>query len=115
MNRVVFLFSVIISISFQLSAQDRYDSLRREVLEMKTYVKQIDMRMQKSQKKFQTGILVSTIGYSVTIAGGMMLGRKNDQIGQGLLIAGGATGAIGTYFLLDAFTELGGRKKKKRK
>ncbi|MEQ9165369.1 MAG: hypothetical protein RLO12_03865 [Fulvivirga sp.] len=36
-----------------------------------------------------------------------MLGRENDELGQGLLVAGGVTGGIGTYMLVDAFKYLG--------
>jgi hypothetical protein len=44
-----------------------------------------------------------------------MLGRSNDQLGQGLLVAGGVTGAVGTVLMIDSFKYLGraGRKDKK--
>lgn len=88
-----------------------YDSLKREVLQLSDKIQGIDLRMEKSHKRFQAGILVSTLGYSVTIAGGLMLGRSNDKLGQGLLIAGGATGITGTYLLTDAFRILGNKKR----
>lgn len=91
-----------------------YDSLKREILTLSQKVQEIDLRMERSHKRFQAGILVSTLGYSVTIAGGLMLGRSNDKLGQGLLIAGGATGITGTYLLTDAFRILGGKKKRKK-
>ena len=79
-------------------------------LELKT--NEIDLRMEQTQKQFQSGILVSTLGYSITIAGGLMLGRENDQLGQVLLVAGGVTGITGTYILVDSFRLLSGRRKK---
>jgi hypothetical protein len=56
--------------------------------------------MATSEKKFKRGILIATIGYSVTIAGGLMLGRKYDDAGKVLLITGGATGILGTVLLV---------------
>ena len=46
-----------------------------------------------------------------------MLGREQDQLGQVLLVAGGATGITGTYMLVDSFKYLGrasGKKSKRR-
>ncbi|MEO1254364.1 MAG: hypothetical protein AAFY41_05700 [Bacteroidota bacterium] len=77
-------------------------------------VEDINLNLATSQKKFRSGILIATIGYTTTIAGGLMLGRTNDETGQALLIAGGATGVIGTYKMVDAFKYLTGRKKKKK-
>lgn len=70
-------------------------------------VEQIHLSLEKSRAKFQRGILVATIGYTVTIAGGLMLGRENDDLGQVLLVAGGVTGITGTYMMVDAFKFLG--------
>ena len=65
------------------------------------------MNLEKSKAKFQRGILVATIGYTLTIAGGLMLGRENDELGQVLLVTGGVTGITGTVLLVDAFKFLG--------
>ena len=91
------------------------DSLKREIIELNLRVDAIDLRMERSKSRFQAGIVVSTVGYSTTIAGGLMLGRENDQLGQALLVAGGATGVIGTYLLTDAFRILGNKKGRKRR
>jgi len=50
--------------------------------------------------------VVATIGYTVTIAGGLMLGRKYDEAGKVLLVAGGATGITGTFMMTNAFKYL---------
>lgn len=90
------------------------DQLKKEILELKTEVKSIQTNLSTSQKKFRTGIAVATIGYSVTIAGGLMLGRRNDDLGKVLLVAGGATGITGTVLMVDAFRFLTGGKKKRQ-
>lgn len=71
------------------------------------------MNLSNGQKRFQSGVIVSAIGYSVTIAGGMMLGRENDELGQVLLVAGGVTGLTGTVLLVDAVAVLTGKKRKR--
>jgi hypothetical protein len=89
------------------------DDLKKQVLLLQQDVDNIQLNLVTSQKKFKQGILVATIGYTLTITGGLMLGRQNDQLGQGLLIAGGVTGAVGTVLLVDSFKYLGraGRKR----
>jgi len=87
--------------------QSRIDSLQREIMEVRLDVEEINLNLEKSKSKFQRGILVATLGYTVTIAGGLMLGRENDELGQALLVTGGVTGGIGTYMLVDAFKFLG--------
>ena len=83
------------------------DSLKREILEMQADIEHINLNLEKSKAKFQRGILVATLGYTLTIAGGLMLGRENDELGQVLLITGGVTGITGTVLLVDAFKFLG--------
>ena len=107
----MFLLAFLTSQSLQ--AQNP-DSLNRKLLELEGAIQEIDLRLNQSQRKFQSGILVSTIGYTVTIAGGLMLGRENDELGQLLLVTGGLTGGIGTYIMVDAFRGLGGRRKKRK-
>ncbi|MFT6867742.1 MAG: hypothetical protein ACJA08_002586 [Cyclobacteriaceae bacterium] len=115
MNR--FFITLILSAISQgvFGQSNAYDSLKMELMSIANEVDAIDLRMKKTQKRFQSGILVSTLGYSITIAGGLMLGRENDKFGQALLVTGGATGTLGTYFLLDSFNELAGRKKRRKK
>lgn len=87
------------------------DSLKQQILKLNTEVNQIQVNLETSQKKFQKGILVATIGYSVTIAGGLMLGRKYDDAGKVLLVTGGVTGITGTFMMVDAFKYLNPKKR----
>ncbi|MFN5168739.1 MAG: hypothetical protein ACK5DD_03890 [Cyclobacteriaceae bacterium] len=114
------LFVCFVSTGFLTRAQQpvmSQDSLKLQILKMEQRLDNIEVNLGLSQKKFQTGMLVATIGYTVTIAGGLMLGREQDQLGQVLLVAGGATGITGTYMLVDSFKYLGrasGKKSKRR-
>ncbi len=106
------LFFVLNQASGQSTAD--FDSLRKEVLLLKTEVQEFNWQVSQSQKKLRNGIITSTIGYTITIAGGLMLGRQNDQLGQGLLIAGGATGATGTAMMI-ASLKIKDRKKQRNR
>jgi hypothetical protein len=99
--------------SYCQQAPTDVEDLKKQVLLLQQDVDNIQLNLVTSQKKFKRGILVATIGYTLTITGGLMLGRQNDQLGQGLLIAGGVTGAVGTVLLVDSFKYLGraGRKR----
>ncbi|MEQ8927398.1 MAG: hypothetical protein RLO81_16375 [Fulvivirga sp.] len=107
----LFITGVVIFLSCAMSdalAQSpNYDSLKQEILSIRADVDHIVLNLETAKSKFQRGIFVATLGYSITIAGGLMLGRENDELGQALLVAGGATGGIGTYMLVDAFKYLG--------
>jgi hypothetical protein len=96
----------IVAVSQQTPPADLED-LRKQILALNQNVDNIQLNLSTSEKKFKRGILVATLGYTLTITGGMMLGRENDKLGQGLLIAGGATGAVGTVLMLDSFKYLG--------
>ena len=114
MIRVLLLF-FIASPLLTFAQQDTLDieQLKREVLLLQYEVQQIQINLAESEKKFKRGIVVATIGYSVTIAGGLMLGRKYDDLGKVLLVSGGITGITGTFMMADAFKYLGrtGRRK----
>lgn len=88
-------------------SHEAIDSLKNEILDIQADVEAINLNLEQSKSKFQRSILVATIGYSITIAGGLMLGRENDTLGQVLLITGGVTGITGTYMMVDAFKYLG--------
>lgn len=90
------------------------DQFKAELLSLRADVDNVQVNLGKSEKRFKAGILVSTIGYSVTIAGGLMLGRKQDDLGKGLLIAGGVTGITGTFLMVDAFKYLGRASKRRQ-
>jgi hypothetical protein len=115
MLRIIF-FSLSVLFHFMSYSQQsptNVEDLKNQVLLLQQDVNNIQLNLATSQKKFKRGILVATIGYSLTITGGLMLGRENDKTGQILLIAGGATGAVGTVLLVDSFKYLGraGRRK----
>jgi hypothetical protein len=107
------LLMMVIS-GYSQQAPTTIEDLKVQVLQMQQDVDNIQLNLVTSEKKFKRGILVATIGYTVTITGGLLLGRSNDQLGQVLLVAGGVTGAVGTVLLVDSFKYLGraGRKKK---
>lgn len=89
------------------------EELKKQILELNERMDQVQLNLVTSEKKFKRGILVATIGYSLTITGGLMLGRSNDQLGQVLLVAGGATGTVGTVLMIDSFKYLGRAGKKR--
>lgn len=89
------------------------EELKQQVLTLNARMDQVQLNLATSEKKFKRGILVATIGYSLTITGGLMLGRSNDRWGQALLITGGATGAVGTVLMVDSFKYLGRAGKRK--
>jgi hypothetical protein len=89
------------------------EELKKEIILLKSDVENIQINLAKGERKFKQGILVATIGYSVTIAGGLMLGRKNDELGKVLLVAGGAAGITGTAMMFNAFRYLGKAGKQK--
>jgi RNase P/RNase MRP subunit p29 len=108
MARVCFIFLLIIPFIGQTQSNTvDVEQLKREVLLLQSDVENIQINLNQSQNKFKRGIALATLGYTVTIAGGLMLGRKNDDLGKGLLIAGGATGITGTIMMVDAFKYLG--------
>ncbi|MEM8568982.1 MAG: hypothetical protein AAGF85_21160 [Bacteroidota bacterium] len=109
----VFLL-LVLGIAGTSKAQGNLDSLKAEILSIRADVDNINLNLEKSKNKFQRGIFVATLGYSITIAGGLMLGRDNDELGQVLLVTGGVTGGIGTYMLVDAFKFLGRTRRNKK-
>ena len=104
---ILFIFSIVCVNNSLGQQQADLDSLKREILALKTEMRNLELDMATGEKKFKRGILVATIGYSVTIAGGLMLGRKYDDVGKVLLVTGGTTGIIGTAMMLDSFKYLG--------
>jgi hypothetical protein len=108
--KFVFVF-LLFALATQAQAQNNnvpsLETLQQQILDLRTDVTNIQLNVGQSEKKFKRGIAVATIGYSVTIAGGLMLGRKNDELGKILLMGGGATGITGTILMVDAFKYLG--------
>jgi hypothetical protein len=109
MNR---FFFIIIAVVFGFSAQAQsnqtldIDSLKYEIFQMKSDIQQIQLNLNKAKKRFNAGIIVATVGYSVTIAGGLILGQNAD-LGNTLLWTGGAIGVGGTFLLMQGFKFIG--------
>lgn len=109
---------VIIAFSTAANAQEmkaNLDSLKKEILLLRADVDNIQINLATSQNKFKRGIAVATLGYAVTIAGGLILGQ-NEDLGKTLLVTGGVTGITGTFLMVDAFKYLGraGSNKKRK-
>lgn len=90
------------SVAQEVTKQE-FDSLKSIVFDLKTDIGQIELNLQKSEKKLRTGMLISTIGYSVVIIGGQLLGGENNDLGEALLYTGGAIGIGGTLMLFQGF------------
>ncbi len=111
---LLFLISILLT-SFDLNAQDfPIDTLKYQIQQLEVNQQHVQLNLGQAQKQFKKGIIVSTIGYSVVITGGLMLGGSNDELGTGLLIAGGAIGIGGTFILVDSFKYLGRASKRKK-
>jgi hypothetical protein len=112
---LLFLF-VVVSVYGQSTPADtlkNIEEFKKELLSLRADVDNIQVNLARSETRFKRGIAVATLGYSVTIAGGLMLGRKHDELGKGLLIAGGVTGVTGTILMVDAFKFLGRASRKR--
>lgn len=114
--RVLFWIALVVPlISKGQTTPPDIEQLKQEILLLNENVATIQLNLGQSQTKFKRGIAVATLGYTMTIAGGLMLGRKNDELGKGLLVAGGATGITGTILMVDAFKYLGRASRSNRK
>jgi hypothetical protein len=107
MRECLILFFAFSFLSVIAQQPEDVEELKKEILQLKADVQTIQINLVKGEKKFKRGIFIATLGYSVTIAGGLMLGRKNDDLGKVLLVGGGATGITGTAMMLNAFNYLG--------
>ena len=84
------------------------DSIRAEIMRLRVDLEDTRTNLRISHKKFRTGILVSGIGYSVVIIGGVLLGSQNySEWGQPLVAVGGAMGFTGALLLLNSNRYIG--------
>ncbi|GHB24783.1 hypothetical protein [Mongoliitalea lutea] len=81
------------------------ESMQRTIMQLQHDVYEVQLNLHQAQRQLKNGILVSTIGYSVTILGGQLLGN-NPELGRGLLYAGGAIGIAGTVVLVKGFNKI---------
>jgi hypothetical protein len=110
MRKTVFtilLFSAFISKDLLAQTKDQasYDSLKRAIFQLDQELYDVQLNLHKAQNQLQTGILVATLGYTVTIIGGQLLGT-NPKLGETLLYVGGATGIVGTVILFKGFKKI---------
>lgn len=113
-TRIILLLLLIFpAFSYAQTETKDVEELKKEILLLRADVENIQLNLSQSERKFKRGIAVATIGYTMVIAGGLMLGREKDDLGKGLLIAGGVTGVTGTIMMVDAFKYLGRAGKKK--
>lgn len=84
-------------------SQPSADSLRAEILQLRSDLDATRENLRISHQKFRSGILVSGIGYSITILGGVLLGSQDySDWGQPLVVAGGVVGFSGALLLLNS-------------
>jgi hypothetical protein len=102
---ICFIFLIVFSTSAQTRNLPSLDSLKRAVIELEQDVYEVKLNLARSQKQLKSGILVATIGYTVTIIGGQLLGAE-PQLGKTLLYVGGATGIAGTFILVKGFKKI---------
>ncbi|WP_332914040.1 hypothetical protein [Algoriphagus boritolerans] len=76
--------------------------MKRAMVRLDQELYDVQLNLHKAQNQLQTGILVATLGYTVTIIGGQLLGT-NPNVGETLLYVGGATGIVGTAILFKGF------------
>lgn len=106
--KVVFwglLFSLFLSWESLAQKYPSYDSLKKSLTQVEADLYQVQLNLYQSQKQLKSGILVATLGYTVTIIGGQLLGTK-PQLGETLLYVGGATGIIGAVVLFKGFKKI---------
>lgn len=81
------------------------EQMQRTIMQLQQDVYEVQLNLHQAQRQLKNGILVATIGYSVTILGGQLLGN-NPELGRGLLYAGGAIGIAGTVVLVKGFNKI---------
>ncbi|MGK7396193.1 MAG: hypothetical protein ACNS62_16570 [Candidatus Cyclobacteriaceae bacterium M3_2C_046] len=109
--RYLLLFTLLFFVHHPSKAQTalspNVDSLKQEILKVNLEMDHMQRNLVKSYKRLKTGVLIASVGYSVVIAGGLMLGRDNDQLGQALLVTGGVIGFGGGILIFDSFKFIG--------
>jgi hypothetical protein len=94
------------SLSFaQEFSKQELDSIKSHIFNIQNEVNTIQLNLNNAKKTLKTGIFVATLGYTVTIIGGQLLGT-NPQLGEALLYTGGAIGIGGTIVLVNGFNKI---------
>lgn len=104
----VLFFLLILNSFFSFSQQKpvgNLDSLKREIINLRTDVQNIQLSITDTKRTLKRGIFVATLGYTITIIGGQLLGTK-PELGEALLYTGGAIGIGGTFILVNGFNKM---------
>jgi hypothetical protein len=99
------VFFLLLSTNGKAQDYPSYDSLKKSLTQVETDLYQVKLNLHQSQQQLKNGILVATLGYTVTIIGGQLLGTR-PRVGEVLLYAGGATGIVGTVVLFKGFKKI---------
>lgn len=103
---LIWLFLGLVNQSFgQTMAPISQDSLQRSIMVLEKRVFEIDNNLYSAQKQLKNGILIATLGYTVTIIGGQLLGPR-PALGETLLYVGGGIGMAGTVVLVRGFNKI---------
>ncbi|SMD44192.1 hypothetical protein SAMN00777080_2810 [Aquiflexum balticum DSM 16537] len=89
----------------QVQDKPNLDSLVNAVVKLEKEMYQVNLNLYQSKRQLKTGIFVATLGYTVTIIGGQLLGT-NPELGEALLYTGGAIGIAGTVVLVKGFNKI---------
>jgi len=100
---IVFVTMVSVPSFAQYTPEQNIDSLKNAIMQLDQKVNLVQYNLMKSHSKLKNGILIATLGYSVTIAGGLMLGGENNDLGTALLYTGGGIGLAGGFLIFDSF------------
>ena len=109
MRKLLFISSIFMILNLSYAQEVNYsaiDSLKSEILKLNVEVNEIKQNLELSKSRFKKSIAVATLGYAITIAGGLMLGRSNDDLGKVLLVSGGVIGTTGTFMMVNSFNKL---------
>ncbi len=86
-------------------SKQELDSIKREIFNLQNDVQELQFNLYNAKKTLKTGVFIATLGYTVTIIGGQLLGT-NPQLGEVLLYTGGAIGVGGTIVLVNGFNKI---------
>jgi len=101
----IFCLQLNLGMAQQEITKQQFDSLKRAVVSMNLEVQQINTNLLSAKKTLKTGVFIATLGYTITIIGGQLLG-VDPQWGEALLYAGGAIGIGGTIVLVNGFNRI---------
>lgn len=102
---IFFSFLFLGCIKAQTYEKPNFDSLVNAVVNLEKEIYEVKLNLHQSQKHLKTGIFVATLGYTVTIIGGQLLGTR-PELGEALLYTGGAIGIAGTVVLVKGFNKI---------